>query len=58
MTGAFTVTVTAVGLSGQGVVGAELKTVVRMASGVMPLGGDAGSVGSIRDVLRKMRLTR
>lgn len=58
MTGSFTVTVTAPGFSGQGVIGAELKTVVRMASGVMPLGGHSGPVGSIRDVLRKMRLTR
>ncbi len=58
MTGAFTVTVTIAGVSGQGVLQADLKTVVRTASGLLPLGGHAGSVGSIQDVLRMMRLKR
>jgi len=37
---------------------AELKTLVRIASGVVPLGRRSGSVGTIQDVLHKMRQRR
>ena len=55
MTGAFTVNVTAVGLSGQGVLQADLRTVVRVASGIMPNGRTSRPVGGIKGLFRTLR---
>ena len=55
LTGTFTVTVTAPGLTGQGVFDAELPTVVRTAAGVMPSGGRSETFGNLRELLRAVR---
>lgn len=55
MTGGFTVTVTAAGLSGQGIIGAELRTVVRTASGVLPTAGHSPALSGLKSLLRSLR---
>ncbi|MBK5297258.1 MAG: hypothetical protein JJE40_08875 [Vicinamibacteria bacterium] len=60
LTGTFSVTVTAVGLTGQGVLDAELTTMVRTASGVLPTGlpptrGQSPSAGGLKGLVNRLK---
>lgn len=55
MTGNFTVAVTAAGATGQGLFTAELLTVARVASGLLPTSTSRGPVPDLRAFVRRLR---